>query len=54
MVGNGNPMGVTTQVVKDLLWTAERFFGIHDPPGLAAFSEQGFKPSWIREGFEFP
>ena len=31
MVGDGNAVRVTSEVLKDVLWAAERPFGVHDP-----------------------
>ena len=31
VIGDGHPMGIASQVMKDMLRTAERRFGVHDP-----------------------
>src|SRR5262245_42582920 len=31
MVGDGNAVRVTSEVLKDVLWAAEWPFGVHDP-----------------------
>lgn len=31
VVGDGDPMGISAEIVEDLLWTAERLLGIDDP-----------------------
>ena len=55
VIGDGDAMGVAGQVVKDVLWATERWFGVHDPvlaeerakkraEGL--FLCQGLKTAW--------
>jgi hypothetical protein len=31
VVGNGNPVGITAEVVEHILRTTERWFGVDDP-----------------------
>jgi hypothetical protein len=39
MIGDGNPMGVTAQVVEDFFGTTARLLGIHHPLGSTTLLE---------------
>ena len=40
MVGDGNAMGVASQIVENMLGAAEGWLGVDDPVLLAEFPEQ--------------
>jgi hypothetical protein len=42
MVGNGDAMGITSQVLQDVVWTAKGWLGINDPnPAETKFARIG-------------
>ena len=40
MVGDGNAMGVASQIVENMFGTAEGWLGVDDPVHLAEFPEE--------------
>ena len=54
MVGDGDAMGVTGQVVEDVFGSAEGWLGINDPVLSKQGTEQSTKSLWILKSFLVP
>src|ERR1700728_4880890 len=52
-VGEGDAMRVTAQVFQGLAWSAEWWFGIHDPFAALLRNKAGGKGDGIPQGFGF-
>jgi hypothetical protein len=48
MVGDGHAMGITSQVLQDVVRPAKRWFGIHDPILLKQRSQETAEVVFIR------
>src|SRR5207247_6837854 len=49
MVGDGHTMGVTSQVLQDMVWPAKRRLRIHDPILLKQRSQESAEVVFIRQ-----
>src|SRR5262245_57596135 len=49
MIGDGNAMGVTGQILQDMVCPAKGWFGIHDPILLKQGSEKSPEVHFIRQ-----
>jgi len=47
MVGNGDAMRVTSEVLQDVLWPAKRWFGIDDPILLKQRSQKSIEVAFL-------
>ena len=52
LVGDGDPVGVAAEVVKDLFGTGEGSLRIDDPFGLAGRAEVLSEAPWVAEGLQ--
>jgi len=43
IIGNGHPMGVSAEIVEDLLWISERFLAVDHPFLLVEIGEESLK-----------
>jgi hypothetical protein len=48
MVGNGDAMRVTSEVLQDVLWPAKRWFRIDDPILLKQCSQESAEIAFVR------
>ena len=49
MVGDGDAMGITGQVLEDMVWPTEGWFGIDDPILLKQRSQESAEILFIRQ-----
>ena len=49
MIGNGDAMGITSQVLQDMVWPAKRWLRIHDPILLKQRSQESAEVVFIRQ-----
>ena len=52
MVGNGDAMGVTSEIVQNMLRAAEWRLGIHHPVLAEELSEKLAKTTWLRKSLQ--
>lgn len=53
MVGDGNAMGVAGQIMKDVFWSAEGWFGIDDPVLLEQSAQKHSEVFFLRQWHAF-
>src|SRR5262245_39835713 len=49
MVGDGNTMGITSQVLENVVWPAKGWFRIHDPILLEQSPQEPAEVAFIRQ-----
>ena len=49
VVGDGDAMGIAGQIMKNVLWTAERRFGVHDPVLAKERAKKKMECSFLRK-----
>ena len=54
MVGDGDAMGIATQILKHILGTAEGRFGVDDPVLSEQRSQPGSEDLGLSEQFQIP
>ena len=47
MVGDGDPMGITSQVLQDVVWPAKRRLRIHDPIVLKQGTQESLEIAFL-------